>query len=837
MIDRLSIASCISHENRVKFFRPVARASYAACCWALSAAAALAAPVIINQPFSARPGDVISLQGSGFGAAPHVYMKPLKQLIPTVLATKTADDGTVVVQAPKAALFDVYEVWITNGATTSNHVLLNAPKPMHFDNAEIAPGAHFRIFGRNLYVNNIPPTVTLVDVATKAPAIATVTTSTSSAYSLDVTPSLGVIPGHSYQVNVSNGYASTLSAASIVAHASGTDHFLIGQPWAYDFVYQDGPGYQAGVKGTNQADHHVFNVRTDPSLAILAKGDGVTNDGAAIQGAINTAAAHRGVVYLPAGTYNIGSVRVDLKPGVVLQGESASNTKIIFGPAAPAGFIVDTGGMSGFADLTIQNVDLSSNPITNIGTWGQPISKFFIQRVNWNLGSGAPIFLKGDRIAILNSTFTQAINYQTGSVAQKTGGLGPLYFSQLSNLQFKNNTIKWATNQNSMNDLVNAIIENNHFTRSASDTIVAGPAQASWTFPFTNQPVVAGETVSRVDGRQLSINFGKNVVVQNNLFDVSDGVLIVNHNDGETILNEAGGQDMREDWGIVTTANSISVTDNSKCSGSGSGACAWMVYPNSMLVIISGAGAGQWRHITAHVGNTFTVDAPFDVAPAAGDRFSIAVPTYENAIISNNTATGNPVGIAMYHGAYLNVAVTGNQLTNNGGIYLMAEQQLSSTRSEPGLDATRNMEINGNTLTNTTGAWPSYIALGYLMINPSSFWGRNVMGAEIRNNSIAARTGTPYYFFAEGYQAFSFYQAYPAAYVEQQGGAFFGTVFQGNSCANCTVNYSLGTGATDTTIWNAATSNSPGVTSTFLKDTPMLGSGAAASIRTLVGHD
>lgn len=832
MIGNLTIKSCISQYMRVSR-RAVVRISYAVCCWALGAAAALAGPVIINPPFSAQPGDIISLGGSGFGTAPQVYIKPSKQLTSTVLATKTADDGTVVVQVPKAALFDVYEVWITNGGATSNHILLNAPKPLHFDNAEIAPGAHFRIFGRNLYVNNVPPTVTLVDVQTKVPAIATVTTSTSSAYSLDVAPLLGVIAGRRYQVNVSNGYASTLSDASIVAHASGTDHFSIGQPWAYDFLYQDGPGYQAGVKGTNQADHHVFNVKTDPSLALLATGDGVTNDRAAIQGAIATAAAHRGVVFLPAGTYNIGSAKIDLKPNVVLQGESAASTKIIFGPAAGAGIIVDTGGMSGFADLTIQNVDLSSNAITNIGTWGQPIAKFFIQRVAWNLGSGAPIFLTGDRIAILNSTFVQAINYQNGSVANQTGGLGPLYLSKISNLQFRNNTIKWATNQNSMNDLVNAIIENNHFTRSASDTIIAGPAQASWTYPFTEKPVVAGESVARVDGRQLTINFGKNVVVQNNRFDVSDGVLSIVHNDGETILNEAGGSNTREDWGTVTGANRSSVTDNSKCSSS---PCAWKIYPNSMLIIVSGAGAGQWRHITAQMGNTFTVDAPFDVVPTLGDHFTLAVPAYENTIISNNTATGNPFGIAMYHGSYLNVVVSGNRLTDNGGIYFMSEGQLSTSRSEPGFDATKNIEINGNILTNTTGAWPSYIALGHLMINPNYFWGKNVIGAEVRNNSITARAGTPLYLFDEGYHAFTYYQAYPATYVEKQGGALFGTVFQGNSCANCPVNYALGTGATDTTIWNAATTNSPGITSTFLKDTPMA-SGAAGSIRTLVGHD
>ncbi|VTZ49397.1 conserved exported hypothetical protein [Methylocella tundrae] len=808
--------------------------AYAAYCWSFAAVAASADPVIINQPFTANPGDVISLGGSGFGTAPQVFLKASHQAAAITLATKTADDGTVVVAAPRTIPFDLYEVWIANGSATSPHIYLNAPKPLHFDNAEIAPGAHVRIFGRNLYVNGLVPTATFIDQQTNATLKAAVNLPTSSPYVLDVQPPLGVIAGHSYKVSVFNGYATALLDDSIQGHAPGIDHFLIGQPWAYDFVYQDGPGYQAGTTGTNQADHHFFNVKTDPSLGILAKGDGVASDGAAIQGAINKAAAYGGVVYLPAGTYNLGSIRIDLKPGVVLQGQSSFLTKITFGPAAPAGFIVDTGGMSGFADLTIQNVDLSSNPITNIGTWGRPISRFFIQRVVWNLGSGAPIYLTGDRVAILNSIFTQGVNYQNGSVAQKTGGVGPLYFSQLSNLHFLNNIVKWSTDQNSMNDLVNAVIENNHFTRGATDTLIAGPAQASWSWPYINQPVRAGQKVARVMGRQLTINFGKNIVVQNNLFDVSDGVILTNHNDGETILNEAGGQNVRQDWGTVTAVDSQSVTDNSKCSGT----CAWKIYPNSMAVIVSGAGAGQWRHIMAQNNNTFTLDKPFDVVPAPGDHFSITAPAYENALISNNTATGNPVGIAMYHGAYLNVSVIGNQLTNNGGIYLVSHEQLSTSFTEPAFDTAANLEIKGNVLTDTSGVFPSYIALNFVMINNADFWGKSVLSAEIRNNRISARASGLYYFFHEGYQAYTSFQNYGGqVYNDQHQGAIIGAVFQGNSCINCPADYTLSTGIVNATIWNALNVAWPGVASKCLADLTMTNSSQTASVGTVVGND
>ncbi len=264
-----------------------------------------------------------------------------------------------------------------NGAATSPQIALNAPVPKHFDNAEVVSGVHFRIFGRNLYVNAKAPTVTLIDAQTNAQLKASVAVATSGPYYLDAIAPAGVVAGHVYGASVSNGYATaTMSGATILGHAPGTDHFGIGQPWAYDFVYADGPTYQAGVKGTNQADHHVFNVMTDPSLSVHAKGDGKTNDAAAINAAIALASAHGGVVYLPAGTYNTGTTTIRMASNVVVQGASAATTKIIYGPTAPAGFYFPGGTqMAGLDNLSIQNTDLSSNYLVNLGTGNQPSTK------------------------------------------------------------------------------------------------------------------------------------------------------------------------------------------------------------------------------------------------------------------------------------------------------------------------------------------------------------------------------------------------------------------------------------------------------------------------------
>ncbi len=807
----------------------------------LGAAAASAAPVILNQPFSAHPGDVISLEGSGFGSAPTVYFKPSHQMTPIALATKAAVGGGVIVEVPKTAAFDLYSVWIVSGGSGSPSISLNAPVPMHFDNAEIASGAHFRIFGRNLYVNSVAPTVTLIDVQTKAQVGATVTLSNSSAYYLDVVPSSGVVAGHSYQTNVSNGYGSALSSASIVGHAAGTDYFQIGQPWAYDFKYRNGSGYQPGVPGTNQADHHVFNVKTDPSLKILAKGDGVTNDAAAINAAIVLASANGGIVYLPAGTYNTATTTIAMRSNVVLQGQSAAATKILYGPAYPGGVYFPPGSqMMGLADLSLQNVDLTSQYIVGLGTGNQAVGKVFLQRLNWNFGSGKGLIMSGDRIAILNSTFTQAINYQGGDA--KTGGLGPIYIGSktigsTTNFQFRNNVVKWATGQNSLLDLVNAVLENNHFTRSASDKLAVGPADPSWGGYAIAVP--AGFGYMRVGGRQLSLNWGKNVVIQNNIFDTSDGVISYNWNDGETILNEAGGPSagQREDVATVSAAASSSVTANPKCSGT----CAWNVSPNSIVVIVSGEGASQWRHITQTSGNTFTLDKPFSVIPAPGDHFAISQPGYENAIIRNNTMSGNPFGIAMYKGAFFNASVLANHLTDSGGIYLIPSQ--SNLTSMPRFNTSQNIEINGNIVKNTKGWYPAYIATFFAIVTQNQLWGTSTFGLEMRNNQITAKPGTPLPLTAEGFGLYDIYQSLNAGNFIDQGTSWVtGTVYQGNSCTNCPINYRLSNTDDDTAIWNAATINSPGVASTFVSDKPMGGTnfGGASphgSLGTVIGND
>ncbi|VTZ52174.1 conserved exported hypothetical protein [Methylocella tundrae] len=820
--------------NRLRHLSLIGRASLAGCIALLCAApcTAWAKATIINAPFTANPGDFISLEGSGFGAAPQVFITPGNTKVRTQVPVTKGQDNVVVLRIPQNWAFSLYTVQVyDNASSTSNSVAINAPQAFQFWRADIAPGRPTRLYGRNLLVAGGSPSITLLDTQTNAQLAASVAPSNSTFFFLTFIPPAGIVAGHTYKAIVSNGLASTTTEATVLGHAAGGDYFGVDAPWAYDFVTRDGPGYNAGVAGTKQSDHHIFNVRTDPSLNPVARGDGVTNDAGAIQSALDQASRNGGgIVYLPAGTYNLGVTGIAIRPGVVIQGHSNADTKIIFGPTSAQGSsfgmsgieVPDNAVLTGIADLSIQNVDLTSQRVINLDTRGGTISKFFIQRVNWELGSGASIFPVGDRISIMNSNFHQAVNFQNGSPA--TGGLGPIYILGSSNLVFVGNTVKWATDQVLMNDMVNAFIESNHFTRSASDKVAATSAMAAAAC-CTSTPVGTGQMVSRRLGRQLTIQFGKNIIIANNIFDVSDGSLDSTLNDGETFLNESRG---REDEGVVTSANSTSVSANAK---------SWNYYSNSMVIIVSGAGAGQWRHITQLSNNsTFTIDQPWDVVPAAGDHFTIAVPSFENAWINGNTMSNNPQGISLWAGAFLNTNVSSNKMTDNGGIYLNPISTNSDAVGLPEFSVSRNIEIKGNTLANINSTRSPFININLTNIWPNTFWGYSTLGVEVRNNSITTRSGTYSYPYPQGFQNVVYYQG-QTPYVEQGKSALVGNIFQGNACINCPVDFQIGTGDLDTVIWNSYTVNSPGVTSTLLLDTSQLNYWVPGSIGTVIGHD
>lgn len=805
-----------------------------------------ASPVIFNQPFTAKPGDVVNLLGSGFGALPKVTFKGAHRSTAMQVKILRADNNLIAFEVPKDQPFDIYTISVSDGATASATVSINTPRALHFDTPEIGSQNTFRIFGHNLYVQPASPMVTLIDVKTNDRLSAIVNLGASDAYSLTAVAPETIIPGDTYQVVVSNGLGSATADKTIIGRSpAGDDHFQLGVPWGADFIYEDGPTYQAGVTKTNNPDHHLFDVTGDPFLNLHAVGDGVADDRPAIQAAINLAAVHGGIVYLPAGTYRLASLTntsgLSLKSNVVLQGHSADDTTILYGPAEPQAEGYSFKGIdwpaniqnSGIADVSLKNIDTTSQKVNN-AVAKSPSKGLFITRVNWDLGSGIFILIQGvDKLVVTNSTFHQAANSQFPNINFRgNSGVGPLYLWNLTNATFQNNKVSWASGQNSFKDVDGAVIEGNHFTRRASDQIVAGLENLSWA--QGDQKIAVGDVIQRSEGRQLSLNFAKNVVLQKNTFDVSDGVLKHNWYDGETLVSEGGGPSSRQDVGTVTSATDLTVTDDSKCAGT----CTWNYLAPSMIAIVSGKGWGQWRRIIAQNDNSFTVDKPWDIVPGIGDHFSIFVPSYENVLIRNNLMQDNPAGILLYHAAFLNVSIANNTMVDNGGILLWGTQKIGPNYKHASIGTMRNIEIFGNTLKNTKSQFPAFIVAAFGIGAPNAIWGTNIDSVQVRDNSLTARPGTPPYLYPEGYRNVVLYQNGQAPFSPDGAApAIVGTLFQGNSCSKCPIAYTLSTGVSGTVIWNAISNDVANAPTQFLVDKKITNTAMQASVGTVVGSD
>jgi hypothetical protein len=807
-------------------------------------------PVVFNLPATAAPGNIVSLEGSGFGSSPKIYFRTYSSGTQIPVKIIKSDNNFVAFQVPKSQPFDVYFVAVSDGAAWTKFNGLNYPQAMHFDKPEIAPNDSFRIFGRNLYVGPIATDVTLVDVYTQERLTAAVDLSKSDSYSLTVTAPAGVRPGHWYKARVANGPNYTFTSLCLFGHAAnGDDHFQLGVPWGRDYVYQNGPSYNGTV---DNADHHVIDVTSDPFLSPHAKGDGATDDQPALQAAIKLAAKHGGVVYLPAGTYRLASPAgsgIAMASNVVVQGHSASDTTILIGPATqqPASYIFwgfhwEPGAtMSGLADVSIKNIDTRSQIVDGFIASG-PTSKLFLQRVNWDLGTG--LFLNitnADRLVVSNSTFHHAINNQQPDPSRPGySGVGPFWFERLTNFTFRNNSVWWASSGNAFLTINAGVFEGNHFTRSASDRITVNATNIAWyNAEPQDAPIKIGDSVARQMGRQIAVEFATNLAIQNNIFDVADGEFKNNGNDGETINNEGGASaKVQQDVGTVTAADTTSVTDNSKCGGT----CTWNYVGSSAynagskIAIVSGQGAGQWRQIIKRDNNTFTVSGAWDIVPSPGDHFAIFVTSMENSLIRANVMQDNPRGIYLYAAAFNNVSIVNNFLKDNGGILLASIQDTKGfTYSSPKFGSLRNIEIIGNTLTNTKGLRPAYFAAVAGMRDPNYFWGTALDSVEVRNNSITGRPGTPRADFHDGYTN-DIHYADPDGPWSPNGTAstIVGTIFQGNSCTNCSTFYNFGTGVSDTIVWNSIVNGAAGVTpaisNTKFGSTP-------GAVGTVLGHD
>jgi len=761
----------------------------------------MAAPVIIRSTETAVPGDIIGIQGDSFGVAPKVWMQEVgssaASLTPQLqLAVLNSNSASYVsAQIPPHLAVGLYAIWVKDGAMLSNPVFINKARAWGANDLcglEVDSGRSFRLFGRNLYFpGQGTPTVNFVAGATSLAA----TVSGVDKYTLNVTAPAGLVAGTAYTLVVSNGMGGSQGSSSAIAltgRVSSSDPFGLGVPWGADYTFSG----------------NVYNVKTDPRLALKAVGNGVTNDAPAIQAAINAAnAAGGGVVYMPAGTYKISGMNthlLTLKSNVVLKGDGidisvlrASDTSLnskrnIYGASV---------SKVGMVDITLYNTVTGYDWSTEL----TDCTKVFLLRTKLHTDYCRNQYWANNRqVLVKDSNFV-------GLSGEGVKAGRPVTIYGTIDLVFKNNTTLHNYYRVHLDNSVRSIIEGNHFTRSVpTGTLSAETGGLSCS--NTHEVIVLGNTFDKVGAGPLGL---------------------VNGNDGETILCQGGGTNSRSQ-GTATSATATTLSDSSK---------NWVknysvpenFYAGQLyyVTIVAGPGLGQHRKILSNTTTTLTVDSPWIVLPTGASKYSIEQFHMRQGLIKGNVLSENPKGIWFYTVSVQDVVVVDNTLTNNGGIFFLADYRPAD--NPPTFNVQLDCSVLGNTVNQSTSGYaqqpkqttPRIYTQAGKSVGYNTDFGTRIFGIDFRNNTLSApvpnvNTGRN----GEGFSSL----------VDETGDnvnvAALGQIMQGNIAINTQNGFHLTTGVYGAVLWGNSLINSGGML--FDNTEPQTNH---ASINTLIGSE
>ena len=572
-------------------------------------------PTVFNAPLSARPGDIVGVQGENFGNEPVVTLVGKTGEAPIALSlVNQFGTGWVSARIPETAT-GALVIQVSNGQAISAPFKLNAARAYHLDALQIVPRGAFRMFGRNLLLAGFTPRVTVDGL----PAIVDVTASDEHMLVLTAPKGLRATSKAVIAVDNGNGTGPSVLDRPIEVVAGGGDPFAVGVGWG------------AGFDG----------IASRPAYKVAC--NGVTDDTAAVQVAMDMlAAAGGGVLQLPSGTCRFaGSLK--LKSRVVLQGAGKDRTVIRYEASYPLwGRALD---LVGVRELTLMNTrGRIESPLL------QDSSRVFFQNVRFQLGGGLHMYLTGNtNFVVTGSDFIQPKNPDDN---------GTYVLISCAGLVFSGNTTTFANGAASFARVHDAYITQNRFTRDARNNQDSKGVIHSLTMDFAHRIAIVANTFD-VLGGPITNKFR------------NDGETLLTEGGAQQRTENAGSVVGATATTLSDPGNKISVMPFQHFSK--------IVIPeNYGVAIVGGKGAGQTRRVTAYAAGSMTVDRAWDVVPDTTSRYSTFVWGMEKSLIKGNTLVQNPRGIWLYQTAVREVDIVDNTMTEGGGIYLRSAQNLKS---------------------------------------------------------------------------------------------------------------------------------------------------------------
>lgn len=522
------------------------------------------------------------------------------------------------------------------------------------------------------------------------------------------------------------GSVTTSAGINVIVKNTSWNPSVLGVPWASDFI----------TIAANEID-----VKMDPRLKVKAAGDGVTDDTVAIRGAIQLASSSGGgTVYFPTGDYKIvtpsgstsGSPLV-VPSRVILRGATSTTSRIFVNdPQATSetdgtwtwgGIDFQGSSLSGMTDLGVYAANSSNSLCALLWNRGSTqASELFFNNLDVHLDNSKSFWLEAtDNLLIQNSSFESNTTQLNINASQ----YGPIYIAGNSNVSFVKNLISYHFGRVHMPSNTNLLMQGNTLMRDAQ-----------------NKDMDDG-TAAESGGVELS--FSQNIQVLNNTIQTLNAPAD-EAGDGEAIMSQQSTVQDVLDAGNSTAITSTTLTDSNALWGPVT--VSRLAQFPEVVVILTGSGTGEWRTIQGvnTSTKTLTFGQPWNPVPEVGSLYSIFAWTLMNATIQGNTLIDNPNGIVIYDGCY-SCSVQNNVLTNSRQIILRATDELLNQSVYPEgrrvHEVVLESSILDNTVSNTSGIRPAYIALDTEAFATDSYRGMGMLNVQIGGNTLNPYSPNP----------------------------------------------------------------------------------------------
>lgn len=649
-------------------------------------------PIILHTSWHVDPGNALEINGGGFVAGTPettvVLAQPLTgytdaldpesaQLsLPVINVQPNLIQAVLPADAPK----DVYALWVRTTNGVSDPVFINRAEAFWLSEHTVFPGQNVRLIGRNFFHpvlrDDADPKkqisavkIELVD-PTDQSTVPVRNIQDVTDYTIDFKIPGSAVAGKSYDIRVTNGAGGNYGWHEGMADA---------EPFAVTGKPAGNPvGLEAAWTKGIPWDKR-YNVKD-----FGARGDGNTDDTAAIQTALDSAFNEGGgVVFLPPGTYNTSSLSIRSK--TVLLGVGKDKTTLFYiGTEAPQDdpippgrewyygksieWIKGSGDLIGIANLSLTNEvkrpnDDNYSQRRRLSGWVTAVKL----NATWNSlpdGGGQGYFVKGVRVrnmdgdglilAGVSDFIVEDCDVDTTHAAAWVNATDG-YF------KIRNNTLRNAGRPNIF------AIDLRGSTRGGAFSIIEGNRMHgdNWiTSPKYMQepPNAIGEFRYATVGPRC-LYFAHNQ---------ADGRFGDSYNAGEGLNFEILPPLA---YSQATAADSTGLTDDTRTFSPGA-------LKGAKLTIIGGAGVGQMRTIAGNSEHRLEIGETWKIMPDSTSIYSLQQHVNYHNIIVNNTmeAAIDKAAVVFYTSHYDNI-IAHNVFRNSGGIWLSANTVKSQNRA------------------------------------------------------------------------------------------------------------------------------------------------------------